>query len=152
MNSLQSIFTLFDTAIASRLKYPEIHLQTADGQPVEIKRAGSKSRYPGQLMLTDGRPYGQNVYFGRIALDGSFVPGHVSKPDLLPLLERLASNPAEVAGEYGRLTGRCSFCGLQLTDPESTAVGYGPICASHYGLPHAHSTRRQIPQLAEVAQ
>lgn len=136
MSTLQNIYTLFDTAIASKLKYPQIRLQTPSGSPIEIKRAGSMSRYTGQLMITDGRPYGQNAYYGRIDQNGVFVSGRESNPELPALLTRLASNPAEVASEYGKLTGNCSFCGLKLTDPESTAVGYGPICATHYGLPH----------------
>jgi uncharacterized protein DUF6011 len=134
--TLKGIYTLFDTAIASRLKYPSISLQTSKGSPIEIKRAGNKSRYQGQLMITDGRPFGSNAYYGRIDQTGVFYSGRETCTELLPLLQRLADNPAEVAGEYGRLTGRCSFCSLALTDPESTAVGYGPICASHYGLPH----------------
>ncbi len=135
---LQNIYTLFDTAIASKLKYPEVHLQTPSGRPVEIRRAGSKSRYNGQLLITDGRPFGSNAYYGRIDSNGQFIIGRESNPELLPLLDKLSENPAEIAGEYGRLTGRCSFCNLTLTDPESTAVGYGPICASHYGLPHGN--------------
>lgn len=134
--NLKAIYTLFDTAIASKLKYPEIRLQTPNSSPVQIKRAGSMSRYNGQLMITDGRPYGSNAYYGRIDSNGTFVTGRESNSELLPLLDRLAQNPAEVASEYGKLTGHCSFCGLTLTDPESTAVGYGPICAGHYGLPH----------------
>jgi hypothetical protein len=31
---------------------------------------------------------------------------------------------------------RCSFCGLALTDEGSVFMGYGPICARNYGLPH----------------
>lgn len=136
---LKNIYSLFDTAIASRLKYPEIHLQTPNGKPIEIRRAGSKSRYVGQLLITDGRPYGQNAYYGRIDQNGMFQAGRETNPELLPLLDKLADNPAQVAGEYGRLTGRCSFCNLALTDEESTAVGYGPICAKHYGLPHGRN-------------
>src|SRR6185436_1560785 len=36
---------------------------------------------------------------------------------------------------HGHTTGNCSFCARDLTDPRSTSVGYGPICAQHFGLP-----------------
>jgi hypothetical protein len=43
--------------------------------------------------------------------------------------------PQEAAKSYGRLTGRCCFCQLPLTRSESIAAGYGPVCATSYGLP-----------------
>jgi hypothetical protein len=43
--------------------------------------------------------------------------------------------PQEAANSYGRLTGRCCFCGLPLKDERSLGVGYGAVCASNYGLP-----------------
>src|SRR5579863_9662777 len=69
------VFSLFEQAINSKLKYPAIRLQTPDGQAVCLKRAGDKSKYTGQIMVTDGGPYGANVYFGRIDQTGTF---HVS--------------------------------------------------------------------------
>ncbi len=33
-------------------------------------------------------------------------------------------------------TGRCSCCGLTLTDPQSVAIGIGPECADKRGIPH----------------
>ena len=51
------------------------------------------------------------------------------------LLQRLAADPAGVASKYGKMTGRCCFCHLQLTDAKSLAVGYGKTCAKNYGLP-----------------
>jgi len=42
---------------------------------------------------------------------------------------------AEQAARFGAITGQCVFCGRRLTDERSIAVGYGPTCASHNGLP-----------------
>lgn len=147
----KNIYSLFDTAIASKLKYPEIHLQTRDGKPVELKRAGIKSRYNGQLMVTDGRAFGANCYYGRIDQSGVFIAGRDTLQGLSDLLQRLSDNPAQVASEYGKLTGHCCFCGLQLTDVESVAVGYGPICAGHYGLPHGNKPVQHRRKLADLA-
>ena len=131
--NVSGVFALFETAIAHSLKYPKIRLQTSNGQNVVLSRAGDKSRYTGQIQITDGRPYGANTYFGRIDKDGIF---HVSTADasVSALLARLSDDPANVASEYGRLTGQCCFCGLALKDARSTAVGYGPICADKFGL------------------
>ena len=126
--NVSGVFALFETAISNSLKYPKIRLQN-----VVLSRAGDKSKYTGQIQITDGRPYGANTYFGRIDKDGIF---HVSTADssVSALLARLSDNPANVASEYGRLTGQCCFCGLALKDARSTAVGYGPICADKFGL------------------
>src|SRR6266853_2944483 len=127
------VFSLFEHAIAHSLKYPKIRLQTSTGQNVVLSRAGDKSKYTGQIQIKDGRPYGANTYFGRIDTAGIF---HVSTADasVSALLARLSDNPAEVASEYGRLTGQCCFCGLAMKDARSTAVGYGPIWADKFGL------------------
>lgn len=42
---------------------------------------------------------------------------------------------AEEAARFGKLWGQCVFCSRLLTDERSVAVGYGPVCASHNGLP-----------------
>lgn len=42
---------------------------------------------------------------------------------------------ADQAAAFGKLVGRCCFCSHAIDTPESTAVGYGPVCASKYGLP-----------------
>lgn len=53
-------------------------------------------------------------------------------------IRRLSSETvvsATEAARFGQLYGRCCFCSRQLTDERSVAVGYGPDCASHHGLP-----------------
>ncbi len=42
---------------------------------------------------------------------------------------------AEEAAAFGHLVGRCCFCSHEIDTPESTAVGYGPVCAAKYELP-----------------
>jgi len=141
--NLKAIFELFTTAITSNLKYPKVTLQTPKGQHIEIKLAGAKSRYTGQLMITNGAGYNsaRNLYFGRIDLAGKYQQS-TFHPEMATLLERFAADPAGVAAEYGKLTGNCCFCQLKLTDPQSLAVGYGPICADHWGLPHGKAAMK----------
>lgn len=131
----RGVFALFEQAISNNLKYPKIRLRAADGQNVVLSRAGAKSKYTGQIIVTDERPYGSNTYFGRVDTSGNFIPAWANSPAVSSLLLRLSADPAGVASEYGRLTGHCCFCSLPLTDARSTAVGYGPICAGKFGLP-----------------
>jgi hypothetical protein len=87
-------------------------------------------------MVTDGGPFGNNVYFGRIAAATGDIMGRDNMDaEVLSLLVEFASDPAGVGSRIGKLTGNCCFCSRALETKESLAVGYGPTCASHYGLP-----------------
>ena len=136
--NLEPIFGLFEKA-SRKLKFPSITLRTADGAEVVMKRAGARSRYAGQVFVTDGGRFGENRYYGRIGAEG-FVAGRDWNPALEPLLREFAKNPAEVAAKHGRLTGHCCFCEKALTDARSLAVGYGSTCAKNYDLPWGSRT------------
>jgi hypothetical protein len=132
------VIALFATARA-HLKHPRIRLQTEAGQKVALAVAGENARRPGTVNVTDGRPFGEGTWFGRVTPEGAWEVS--SKVDaatatsVSALLTALASNPAGTAAHYGRLTGNCCFCNRTLTDERSTDVGYGPICADRFGLP-----------------
>jgi hypothetical protein len=71
--------------------------------------------------------------------DGSLVQaGQVSWELARGMLFRLSENtkatPSQAA-KFGQLVGRCCFCSKAIDTPESTQAGYGPVCASRYGLP-----------------
>jgi hypothetical protein len=145
VGSMAKLIALFDKARA-KLKYPSITLVTADGGSingpngfvVKLALAGSRSKYTGSIMVTDGGPFGANRFYGRIDPDGTWHQPF-KQFDEMPLIERLlksmADDPAKTTAEYGHLTGNCSFCHRPLKDERSTAVGYGSTCAKHYGLP-----------------
>ena len=121
-------------AVSSKLKWPKVRL-AAGSQPVVLSVAGERSKHAGAVNVTDGGPYGSNLWFGRINMDGSFTAGHKCTQDVADLLTKLAEKPAETAAAYGHMTGSCCFCGRELTDGRSVSVGYGPVCAGHYQLP-----------------
>jgi hypothetical protein len=108
------------------------------GASLRINVAGERAKVPGSLTVLDADKNGNNRrdWLGRILTDGTFEPGFKGNgPSVIKRLREFAADPAKVAGEDGRLHGRCSFCRLPLKDERSTAVGYGPICAKHFGLP-----------------
>jgi hypothetical protein len=146
--NVKGIFELFERA-AAHLKYPKVRLmvpgkQLQLGQPlgfldpkdeVVLARAGARSKNAGQIRVTDGREYGSNTFYGYIKNDGVFHQTKQITREVSMLIEELAKDPAGVAAKYGQLTGNCCFCNRSLDDERSTAVGYGPVCAKHYGLP-----------------
>jgi len=152
VGSLDGIIALFDRA-AKHLKFPAVVLDVpgfADG--IRISRAGSRAKLPGTLNVVagarDDSEYGR-TWYGRVTLDGQYSPSRDSVPAIAEALKAFAADPVQVATKFGKvkrmqiaqadgtykLVGQCCFCRKALTDERSTAVGYGKICAGHYGLP-----------------
>jgi hypothetical protein len=128
--AIQALFAL----AGSRLQFPKIELDTADGRTVVLGLAGSRSAHAGKIKVSSGHKYGDPAgrFYGWIAPDGST---QASDQGVLELLRKFAADPQGVAAEYGRRTGSCCFCRQGLTDERSLLVGYGPVCAKNYGLP-----------------
>lgn len=129
------------TGAKAKLKWPRILLHTEIGT-LRVSLAGNKSKVPGSVNVTDNikNHEGRFGWIGRIGTDGAFVPGLNTTGDklryVLAALIEFANDPAGVAKAYGVKTGHCCFCSRELTDKVSVGLGYGPICAQHYGLPH----------------
>lgn len=128
---LTGITGCFATA-GKALKHPRLRFELESGVTVVCKVAGTRSRYAGDIHVTDDKEYGRNAYFGRIGKDGRFYPGRDATDEIVAFLKRFAADPAGMAIEYGKRTGRCCFCGRELKHGE---LGYGPQCAKNWGLP-----------------
>lgn len=133
VGSMAGLIQLFDTA-KLKLKFPKVRLTMPTGEPLCLSVAGPMSKTPGQINVTDGEKFGFNKFYGRISRDGQFAPSSTVPAGLADFLRGFADDPVRVAGEYGRLSGNCCFCGKTLDDERSTAVGYGPVCAKNFGL------------------
>lgn len=138
VGDVKGIVSLIETARA-HLKSPKLLVKAGD-LTVRISVAGAASRIPGSLNVTSAEGnYEGRTWYGRVTVDGTFSPS--SRVDasattaVAAALRALAADPANVAAEFGRLTGVCCFCARKLTDARSTAVGYGATCAKHFGLP-----------------
>ena len=119
---------------AQKLKRVKVVLQDSTGQKVVFKKAGPSSKYAGQIMISDGGAFGSALFFGRIQEDGSLITTQKTTQTVVDLIKEFAANPEDTAGKYGRLTGGCCFCSKGLQDQRSLTVGYGPVCAKHFGL------------------
>lgn len=129
-----SLIELFDKT-NGKIKYPKISFRTLGG-PLKLQRSGSRSKYEGQINITDGRPYGVGEWYGRIDREGNWNPSTSCPPKVVEFLTEFAKNPAGVGGAYGRDGGHCVFCQLELTTPRSVGKGYGPTCAKNWDLPY----------------
>lgn len=148
IGDLAGIMSLFEYA-SKHVKRPSLDLAVPGYPPdraVHLSVAGIKSKFPGTLTLgtsqktnTSGE-WPQREWLGRIMKDGSFVASDAFcgqarfRDAVTDRLKALAQDPAKIAGEDGKLLGRCCFCRGPLSDERSTLVGYGRRCAYNFGL------------------
>jgi hypothetical protein len=133
MSKYKNIVTLLHQA-HDHIQYPRIHLK----EPFVLQLAGANAKFPRSINITDGKPYGNSRWFGRIYTSGRLeMPNHMQPhgEDLQIELDLFQQDPAKYATLYGKKTGNCMFCHKTLTADQSVAVGYGPTCAENYGLP-----------------
>lgn len=128
---LPRIFRMFDSAHA-HLKRPAIRLVDEQGHYLHLSLAGAASKNAGYIYVKGDR--GSDAYYGKISPEGRFFSVRECPATVEPHLLAFAQDPETHATKYGRLTGNCCFCGRKLTDERSTAMGYGPVCADHFGL------------------
>ena len=124
------------------LKRPKLRVLHTDGRSelrLSITHTGAN---PGSVAVVV-----QDLFVGCVRPSGSTTGELSTKTDLQEHLLRVARNPVQAAQEYAALMGLCSFCGKPLTDAGSVEVGYGPVCARHWGLPHSP---KGTPQLNQV--
>lgn len=129
----------------SKLRWPAILLGDPRS-PLRVTVAGDKAREPGSLTLTDGSADrdqdGRRAWFGRVTLAGEFQPSRdlpaVEAAAIHKLLVEFAADPQTVARKFARRSGRCCFCNHALDDKDqvSTILGWGPVCARNWNLPH----------------
>lgn len=53
--------------------------------------------------------------------------------DVKEVILSASSDPLTAAIRYGKVSGECSCCGRELTDPQSIEQGIGPVCARKFG-------------------
>jgi len=137
---LLPVVELLVKAQAAQKRAPKITLQLADGSKLVLKLVGERSTKPGTVTVTDGGSFESGTFYGRIYSNGTVEESRSWTPEVETALRQLAANPAVVAAQHGVATGSCCFCCRPLSTKESRSVGYGPDCASKYGLPWGDTT------------
>ena len=118
------------------LKFPKVRL-VLNGTKIVLSLNGPKSKRPGHVSISGEGQYPYKAFYGTVSPEGVFTPFKQELPGLSALLTQFASHPARVAKDHGKLTGNCCFCNKVLglgEDKRSVLVGFGPVCAEHYGL------------------
>lgn len=126
--SLSGLVAFLKAARERGLKFPKTRFAAPGNGELLLSLAGDTSRNPGAVYVKLN-----GEYAGKVTAEGVAY----GLDALLPTLRAIEADPAAAGAAYGALTGRCSFCGLGLTDEGSVEVGYGPVCAKRYGLPHS---------------
>lgn len=114
---------------AKQLTRPIVRFEI-EGDKIAISKAPATGKNPNCLYVKNN-----GIYAGKIDANGNFYPSKECAEVTKSYLLQLTQNPVQCAKSYGRLTGKCCFCGLTLTDERSVKAGYGAICADHWGLP-----------------
>jgi hypothetical protein len=74
----------------------------------------------------------EGVYLGKVTGGKLFTSRDASSESASQISEVLA-DPRSSAIAYGKTFGKCSVCNRDLSDPESVALGIGPVCAKRFG-------------------
>lgn len=126
---------------AENLKVPKIRLCThwSDPDPEAPRQFIRLTFRDDEILIHSGgwAHHGERRFVGWVKND-RIVPYRTAlmTDDIKSLIQDFSLDPKAVARAAAGIIGACSFCGQQLTDPVSKMVGYGPICAGHYHLPH----------------
>lgn len=123
----EKVWEIFLNALESGLKYPKISLPFSCVISWSPSKGTCSVRIRGKI----------SDYVGKLHKDGFFIwrdPAEL--PDgFLEMLREFCADPKKFGATYGIETGNCCFCSRELTTTESVSVGYGPICATRWGLP-----------------
>lgn len=130
--ALSPLVQFLAAAKARGLKFPKARFLAPDGRSeMLLSLAGPTSQTPGALVVKV-----RGFYAMSVLPSGEPRGPRSGDASLAGTLIAIAVDPAAAAKAYGALTCSCSFCGLPLTDEGSVEVGYGPVCAKKWGLPH----------------
>ena len=155
VGDVSKIVAMINTA-RQYMAFPCLMIDGGQGDKLRITLAGDKAKVPGSLTVTTDQKGSDGRYFwiGRI-MDGAFQPGSTLSDDTVAALTKalvgFAADPEGVAKAYGQKFGRCCFCRKVLTEAKSLALGYGPDCADHWGLPHNVAAAKEAAAFQRLA-
>ena len=145
-----AVIEMFDAA-GETLTQTKVHLVADDGTEVVVRSNRRKGENNDVLYVQDAKQvWGKTRAVQAEAL--KFQMGHITKatnawnltpatsPSVIDMMNEFKANPTKVLSDMGRKLGRCCYCRKELSTYESTAHGYGKICAGHYNLPYSKAT------------
>lgn len=148
--SLERISQLFASAALHGISFPKIRLRRGEWA-ITIYPAPRHSRNAGSYYVKARSGTGQKLYCGMLASTGAFTASNQCPLDVLEALREFSADPTRAAAAYGHALGHCCFCGRGLTDARSVAMGYGPVCANHFGLEWGEQRARSRVTAEDIA-
>jgi hypothetical protein len=144
--SFNAILVMFRLAQSHGLKRPRIRLLSSDPEPIYFElwfRPGEQQERTIQIMRGGYAGHGQRQLAGWIHQD-RILPYRQSilTPGMRSTIQDLSLDPLGVSKAMASRLHACMYCGQRLTDDESKAKGYGPVCARNWELPWGSSTNK----------
>ena len=127
VSQFDALFAAFEAAKSKGAKRLTLRF---DGVNIKPNRDLSVLWVTSQTEREQGNYGLQPKYLGKItrqALDSRL------SHDVKSVIMDAANDPLTAAIRYGKVSGSCSCCGRELTDPRSISRGIGPICAEKFG-------------------
>ena len=126
-SQFEALFNAFEAAKAKGAKRLTLRFE---GVNVKPNRDLTALWVTSQTEKEEGNYGMQPKYLGKVtrtAIDSRF------SDTVRETIMGAASDPISAAIRYGKVSGECSCCGRELTDPRSIERGIGPICADKFG-------------------
>jgi hypothetical protein len=127
VSQFEALFNAFESAKAKGAKRLTLRFQ---GVNVKPNRDLSALWVTSQTEREEGNYGMQPKYLGKVTRSG--CDSRLSD-DVKEVIMGAAQDPLTAAIRYGKVSGQCSCCGRELTDPQSISRGIGPICAEKFG-------------------
>ena len=126
-SQFEALFAAFEAAKSKGAKRLTLRF---DGINVKPNRDNSALWITSQTEKEEGNYGLQPKYLGKVTPQGcdSRLSDTVKE-----IILGAANDPLNAAIKYGKVSGECSCCGRELTDPRSIERGIGPICATKFG-------------------
>jgi hypothetical protein len=127
VSQFEALFNAFEAAKAKGAKRLTLRF---DGVNVKPNRDLSALWITSQTEKEEGNYGLQPKYLGKVTRIG--MDSRLSD-DVKEVIMSASKDPLTAAIRYGKVSGECSCCGRELTDPQSIERGIGPICATKFG-------------------
>lgn len=126
-SQFEALFNAFEAAKAKGAKRLTLRFQGVNVKP----NRDITALWVTSQTETEMGQYGQQAkYLGKVTRIG--MDSRLSD-DVKEVILQASNDPLTAAIRYGKVSGECSCCGRELTDPESINRGIGPICATKFG-------------------
>ena len=127
VSQFEALFNAFEAAKAKGAKRLTLRF---NGVNVKPNRDLTALWVTSQTETEHGNYGLQPKYLGKVTRIG--MDSRLSD-DVQQTIMLAANDPLTAAIQYGKVSGRCSCCGVKLDNPKSIERGIGPICATKFG-------------------